>query len=48
MISLHTLGFLSNLPLFGSRPELGLLLMILVAWHVVFHLYRRSAQVKGF
>lgn len=48
MISLHTMGFLANVPVFGTRPELGLLLMILVSWHIVFQLYKRSAAVKGF
>ncbi|MFN2425691.1 MAG: urate hydroxylase PuuD [Candidatus Binatia bacterium] len=48
MISMHTMAFLSSVPLFGTRPELGLLLMILVSWHVVFQLYKRSAAVKGF
>jgi len=48
MISLHTMGFLASVPLLGSRPEIGLLLMILVTWHVVFQLYQRAGKVKGF
>jgi len=48
MISLHTMGFLVSIPLLGSRPEIGLLLMILVTWHVVFQLYARAGKVKGF
>ena len=48
MIESHTGAFLNGLPIFGIRPELGLLLMILVAWHVVFQLYQRAGKVKGF
>jgi uncharacterized membrane protein len=48
MIESHSGAFLSGFPLFGSRPELGMLLMIGVAWHVVFQLYRKAGQVKGF
>ncbi len=46
MINMHTMGFMSGV--FGSHPELGLLIMILVAWHIVFQLYKRAGQVKGF
>jgi uncharacterized membrane protein len=50
MIDLHTQGFLMNVPPFkpDQLPELGLLLMIGVAWHVVFQLYKRAGAVKGF
>lgn len=48
MIESHTMGFLNGLPLFGTMPQIGMLLMILVSWHVVFQLYRRAGQVKGF
>jgi len=48
MIESHTGAFLNGFPLFGVRPELGMLLMILVAWHVVFQLYQRAGKVKGF
>jgi len=48
MIDLHTQGFLINVPPFKQSPELGLLLMIGVAWHVVFQLYKRAGTIKGF
>jgi uncharacterized membrane protein len=48
MIESHTQGFLNGLPLFGTHPEIGMLVMILVAWHVVFQLYQRAGKVKGF
>jgi uncharacterized membrane protein len=48
MIGSHTMGFLANVPPFSARRELVLLMMILVAWHVVFQLYKRAAKVKGF
>jgi len=48
MISLHTMGFLVSVPVIGQVPELGLLIMILVTWHVVFQLYKRAGAVKGF
>ena len=48
MISLHTMGFMMSVPLFGTHPELGLMLMIAVAWHIVFQLYRKAGQIKGF
>jgi uncharacterized membrane protein len=50
MIDLHTQGFLMSVPPFkpDQAPELGLLLMIGVAWHVVFQLYKRAGQIKGF
>ncbi|MFN2376763.1 MAG: urate hydroxylase PuuD [Candidatus Binatia bacterium] len=48
MIDMHTQGFLANVPPFQQSPELGVLLMILVTWHVVFHLYKRAGAVKGF
>ncbi len=46
MIDMHTMGFLYGW--LGPRQEIGLLVMILVAWHIVFQLYKRSAAVKGF
>ena len=48
MIGMHTSGFLINVPPFSIRRELVLLMMILVAWHVVFQLYKRAAKIKGF
>jgi uncharacterized membrane protein len=33
---------------FGSWGWLGLLIMILLGWHVVFHFYRISMKVEGF
>lgn len=48
MIETHTMGFLGSLPVVGSRPEIGMLLMFALAWHVVFQLYKRAGQVKGF
>ncbi len=43
MIDMHTQGVAG-----AWHPEIVLLLMILVAWHVVFQLYKRAGQVKGF
>lgn len=48
MIDTHTQGFLVTVPPFSYSPELGLLLMILVSWHVIWHLYNRAGKVKGF
>ncbi|HEY2775425.1 MAG TPA: urate hydroxylase PuuD [Candidatus Binatia bacterium] len=48
MISLHNIGFLSTVPPFNTHPEFGLLMMIGVGWHIVFQLYKRAGQVKGF
>ena len=48
MIETHTQGFLGSVPLLGSRPEIGMLVMFALAWHVVFQLYKRAGQVKGF
>jgi hypothetical protein len=33
---------------FGSWEWVGLLAMILIGWHIVFQLYRKSLQVQGF
>lgn len=48
MLNMHNMAFLGGLPLFGTFPQVGFLLMILVTWHVVFHLYKRAGMVKGF
>jgi uncharacterized membrane protein len=48
MIDIHTMGFFAGVPVLGSVQEFGLLIMIGVSWHVVFQLYRRAGQVKGF
>ena len=48
MIGMHTQGFLRMVPPFDNRRELVLLMMILVAWHVVFQLYKRAGKVQGF
>jgi uncharacterized membrane protein len=33
---------------FSSFEWWGLILMILLGWHIVFHLYKKSAKVQGF
>jgi len=33
---------------FSSWGWIGLLVMILLGWHIVFHFYRKSLQVQGF
>ena len=48
MIDIHTMGFFSGVPVPGTSQEITLLVMILLAWHVVFQLYKRAGQVKGF
>lgn len=48
MIDTHNQGFMANVPVIGQNQEIGLLLMILVSWHVVTRLYQRAGQVKGF
>jgi hypothetical protein len=48
MIALHNAGFMAGVPFFGTHQEISMLIMILVAWHVVFQLYKKAGQVKGF
>lgn len=48
MLNMHSMAFMGSVPVIGTHPELGLLIMILVTWHVVFQLYNRAGKVKGF
>jgi hypothetical protein len=43
MINAHTAG-----TWFSSLRWMGLLVMILLGWHVVFQFYQKSTKVQGF
>ena len=45
MINEHTVAFSGKL---FNIPGLVLLLIIVIGWHIVFQLYKKSAKVKGF
>lgn len=49
MINQHTTPFAGgNYGIPGDYAFLGLLAVILVGWHIVWHLYKKAGQVKGF
>jgi uncharacterized membrane protein len=49
MINSHTAAFAGgNLGLTAETSFVAYLVVILVSWHVIWHLYRRTAKVKGF
>ncbi len=49
MINSHTSYFAgSNLGIPSDYPWVGFLVVTLLGWHIVWHLYRRSTKVKGF
>ena len=49
MINSHTTYFAGgNLGIPSDYPWVGFLVVTLLGWHIVWHLYRRSTKVKGF
>ena len=49
MINAHTTYFAGgNLGVEESYAFVPFLLIVLIGWHVVWHLYKRAAKVKGF
>ena len=49
MMNSHTAAFAGgNLGLTAETSFVAYLVVILVSWHVIWHLYRRTAKVKGF
>ena len=49
MINSHTTAFAGgNLGLTADTAFVAYLVVILVSWHVVWQLYRRTTKVKGF
>ena len=49
MINSHTAAFAGgNLGLTAATSWVAYLVVILVSWHVIWQLYRRTAKVKGF
>ena len=49
MINSHTTALAGgNLGLTAETSFVAYLVVILVSWHVVWHLYRRAPKVKGF
>ena len=49
MINSHTTSFAGgNYGLTEATSFVAYLVVILVSWHVIWHLYRRTAKVKGF
>jgi uncharacterized membrane protein len=49
MINQHTTAFAGgNLGIPGEYAFVVLLAIVLVGWHVVWHLYKKAGQVKGF
>jgi uncharacterized membrane protein len=49
MIDNHTEAFAGgNLGIPGDYSFVVILLVMLLGWHVVWHLYKKAGQVKGF
>jgi uncharacterized membrane protein len=49
MIDSHTTALAGgNYGITAATSFLAYLVVILVSWHVIWHLYRRTAKVKGF
>jgi hypothetical protein len=48
MINSHTTTVATTLGIPGQYAFVLFLLVVLLGWHIVWHLYRRVPKVKGF